>query len=159
MSLKKGSRNVINGPLAEPLKVLIPPLHIKSGLMKHFPIVGCYIKKGIYDGPEIRQLLKDEIFVIKMTSIEKRACRNFENMVEKFRRNCKSPECKKNISKMVNSFNIWSVQWCFSITYSKIKFFEVMSKTNHKRYYFDLRFGFNDSKYIGIYEALRAKGK
>ena len=35
-SLTVGENNVINTPLVDPEKVLIPPLHIKLGLMKQF---------------------------------------------------------------------------------------------------------------------------
>jgi len=31
-----GKKNIINKPLVEPSKVLLPPLHIKLGLMKQF---------------------------------------------------------------------------------------------------------------------------
>lgn len=35
-SLKEGDPNVENEPLIDPIKVLLPPLHIKLGLMKQF---------------------------------------------------------------------------------------------------------------------------
>ncbi|XP_023314144.1 uncharacterized protein LOC111693559 [Trichogramma pretiosum] len=35
-SLEAGHHNVINSPLVDPKKVLLPPLHIKLGIMKQF---------------------------------------------------------------------------------------------------------------------------
>ena len=47
-------------------------------------------------------------------------------------------------------FDAWGLRAkpCISITYLKMRFFEVMSKTTQKRFHFDLKFGFNDLKYI-----------
>ena len=62
------------------------------------------LKEGIFDGTQIRKLLKDDVFVTKMTSIQKRAWLSFENVVEQFLGNVKSPDWKKEVSKMVDSF-------------------------------------------------------
>jgi len=35
-SIESGSKNVVNKSLVEPSKILLPPLHIKLGLMKQF---------------------------------------------------------------------------------------------------------------------------
>ena len=88
-SLKPGDKNIINEPLAEPEKIILPPLHIKLGLMKQLvkalDIHGDYfkyidytfrglseekLKSGIFNGPQIRQLMKDSSFVASMTSEE-----------------------------------------------------------------------------------------
>ena len=77
--LEPGSRNVLLRPLVDLSKELLPPLHIKLGFMKNFVIKGIRqrrqwfsfslwkIKKKcekhfflyIFDGPEIRELMKD----------------------------------------------------------------------------------------------------
>ncbi|GBN17623.1 hypothetical protein AVEN_171133-1 [Araneus ventricosus] len=73
-------KNVINTTLVPPEKVLLPPLHIKLGLMKQFikslPKYGecfrylCYefpklseakLKEGVFTGPDIRKLLSDSL--------------------------------------------------------------------------------------------------
>ncbi|KAI6651281.1 hypothetical protein LOD99_5429 [Oopsacas minuta] len=78
-NLNVGDKNIIHEPLVDPLKILLPPLHIKLGLMKQFVTAldkegNCfkYITKkfyylsdekrkaGIFDGPQIRQLVRDE---------------------------------------------------------------------------------------------------
>ena len=66
--------------LVEPLKILLPPLHIKLGIMKQFvktlPNGPCFmylcdkckylsnakIKEGIFVGPEIKKLIQDGKF-------------------------------------------------------------------------------------------------
>ena len=52
---------------------------------------------------------------------------------------------------LIQQFGIHKKKTCFPITYSKMRFFAVMSKTNRERCFFDLRFGFSDSKYIEIH--------
>ena len=71
--MKVGEANVINEPLVAREKIILPPLHIKLGLMKQFvkalPVTGdCFnficrafpsftiqkLKAGIFDGPQIR---------------------------------------------------------------------------------------------------------
>ena len=42
------------------------------------------MKERIFDGSQIRKLLKDDVFVIKMTSTQKRAWLTFKNVVEQF---------------------------------------------------------------------------
>ena len=73
-----------------PDKALLPPLYIKQGLMKQYIKTldkdgECFkyicqkfsflshenIKAGVFDGPKIRQLLKDKGFIETMSSGEK----------------------------------------------------------------------------------------
>ena len=88
-SLKPEDKNIINKPLVEPEKISLPPLYIKLGLMKQFVKTldfhgDCFkyigytfprlseekLKAGIFNGPQIRQLMKDSSFVASMTSQE-----------------------------------------------------------------------------------------
>ena len=83
--IETGSRNVINKPLVEPAKMLLPPLHIKLGLMKQFvkaldkegkcfaylierfpALSSAKLKEGVFDGPQIRKMLRDENFIATM---------------------------------------------------------------------------------------------
>ena len=80
-SLTPGMKNVIHKPLIKPSKVLPPPLHIKLGIMKNFLkaldvkgpafmyLCGKFptltfekVKAGVFIGPQIRQLFKDQQF-------------------------------------------------------------------------------------------------
>ncbi|ESO06027.1 hypothetical protein HELRODRAFT_160140 [Helobdella robusta] len=73
--------NVINSPLVDRDRILFPPLHIKLGLIKQFTKAldkegGCFnymcqtfpgvtivkLKAGIFDGPQIRRLIRDPEF-------------------------------------------------------------------------------------------------
>ena len=75
------TRKVINNPLVERDRILFPPLHIKLGLIKQFTKAldkhGCCftylcqafprltmekLKAGIFDGPQIRHLIRDPEF-------------------------------------------------------------------------------------------------
>ena len=75
-----GQHNVKHVPLVEPRDVLLPPLHIKLGLMKNFvkamdkegegsaymrtilpKISDAKLKEGIFVGPQIRQLINTVI--------------------------------------------------------------------------------------------------
>ncbi|XP_018399906.1 PREDICTED: uncharacterized protein LOC108777492 [Cyphomyrmex costatus] len=87
-----GSENVIHGSLVDRENILLPPLHIKLGLMKQyvkaldkndkcflylkskFPnLSDAKIKEGIFTGPDIRTLMKDDEFLTYMNSAEKNA--------------------------------------------------------------------------------------
>jgi len=74
-------KNVASPPLVLPEKILLPPLHIKLGLMKNFVkgmdktghgfeytrnkfpnVSDAKINEGILIGPQIRELTQDEQF-------------------------------------------------------------------------------------------------
>ena len=63
-------------------------------------------KEGIFDGPQIRKLLKSDVFYTKIftKSTEKRVWLSFKNNVEQFLGNVKSSDGKKEVSRMVDSF-------------------------------------------------------
>ena len=63
----------------------------------------CYVGIRVFDGPQIRRLLKDDVFVTKMTSTEKRAWLSCKNVVEQFLGNVISPGEKKEVSRIVDS--------------------------------------------------------
>ncbi|QQP36671.1 Uncharacterized protein FKW44_021839, partial [Caligus rogercresseyi] len=86
-----GSYNVIAEPLVPPKNILLPPLHIKLGLMKFFikalskegrafqyilrkfnNITEAKLHAGIFNGPQIRKLLKDANFENSMSPDEKK---------------------------------------------------------------------------------------
>ena len=74
--MQPGSKNVEHPTLADTSKILLPPLHIKLGLLKNFVkamdktgeavqylirkfprLNKAKIKEGVFVGPQIRQLL------------------------------------------------------------------------------------------------------
>ena len=94
-------KNVINEPLVDQKNIILPLLHIKLGIMKlfikaldrdgdcfqyiiclTFPRVSDVKKKaGIFDGPQIRTLLKDKHFMARMTAVKARAWLAFTTVI------------------------------------------------------------------------------
>src|ERR1043165_8429011 len=91
-SLDPGTKSVQHSPLVDPKKILLPPLHIKLGLVKNFVkamnrdgeafkylkekfprLSEAKIKEGVFIGPQIRALLKDEHFHQILRGFEKNA--------------------------------------------------------------------------------------
>jgi hypothetical protein len=98
-----GNKNVIYKLLVDGRNIILPPLHIKLGLMKtfvkatdrnldgfqylklKFPILSdAKIKEGIFVGPQITELLKDEHFECVSNSLELEAWKSFKNVSEHF---------------------------------------------------------------------------
>ncbi|GBN07400.1 hypothetical protein AVEN_229699-1, partial [Araneus ventricosus] len=98
-----GVKNEENEPLGASEKILLPPLHIKLGLMKNFvKAMGCggsgfqylrlkfpkesetKIKEGIFVGPKFRQLMKDLVFESKLTKKEAAAWTSFKELEKSF---------------------------------------------------------------------------
>ncbi|GBN04543.1 hypothetical protein AVEN_205689-1 [Araneus ventricosus] len=94
-----GVKNEENEPLFASEKILLPPLHIKLGLMKNFVKAMDYggsgfqylrlkfpkvsetkIKEGIFVGPLFRQLMKDPVFESRLTKKEAAAWTLFKEL-------------------------------------------------------------------------------
>lgn len=102
-SLEPGKDNVINKTLVESSKVILPALHVKLGLMKNFVkamdktgeaflylrkkfprLSEAKIKEGIFVGPQIHKLFKDEHFNNILTGDEKLAWNSFVQVSTNF---------------------------------------------------------------------------
>ncbi|XP_070613747.1 uncharacterized protein [Erythrolamprus reginae] len=98
--LKPGDPNILHQPLVDRKNIIFSLLHMKLGLMKQFvkalPIEGdCFkylisafpslsfekIKAGVFDEPQIGQLVKDEHFIGTMSEIQKNAWLAFQNIL------------------------------------------------------------------------------
>ena len=120
-----GEKNIINERLVDPAKIIFPPLHIKLGLMKQFVKAlssdsECFkylcsvfpgvtlekLKAGIFDGPQIRTLMKDQGFTQSMTDIEKTAWEAFVLVVKEFLGNKKSENYKELVQSMIESYRV-----------------------------------------------------
>lgn len=118
-----GSYSVKYVPLVDHQKILLPPLHIKLGLMKNFVkaldkdgetfkylvekfprISDAKLKAGIFVGPQIRQLLNDDQFVTKMSTVERRSWEAFRNVVHNFIGNRRSSDYETLVNEMMCSF-------------------------------------------------------
>ncbi|GFS68730.1 uncharacterized protein TNCV_1959331 [Trichonephila clavipes] len=95
--------NVINTLLVSRDRIIRPPLHIKLSIMKQFVKAldksgECFnflsrkfpglsiekLKASIFDGPQIRQLVKDSNFVKSMTEVESKAWNSFVLFMSNF---------------------------------------------------------------------------
>ena len=91
-SLEPGKKSVQHPPFVDPQKILLPPLHIKLGLMNNFVkaldktkagfkylyekfprLSEAKIKEGVFLGPQIRELLRDGNFDHLLHGKEKKA--------------------------------------------------------------------------------------
>ena len=116
--LLPGYKNIINKPLVQRNNIVFPPLHIKLGVMKQFiraldhnsdcfgyicsifPSVSDEKKKaGIFDGPQIRTLLKDSHFPSTMTKVQGRAWTAFSKVVH----NLKAENYKAIVDELILS--------------------------------------------------------
>jgi hypothetical protein len=92
VSLMPGAKNTVRESLVDPQKALLPPPHIKLGLMKQFVKAlqrdgNCFkhlcskfpglseakLNEGIFVGPDIRKLISDEMFETTMSNVEREA--------------------------------------------------------------------------------------
>ncbi|KAK4882730.1 hypothetical protein RN001_006049 [Aquatica leii] len=88
-NMSVGKQNIINPPLVSRDKIILPPLHIKLGFMKQYVKAlnktgPCFeylsrkfpglskekLKAGIFDGSQIRLLMKDNNFIHSMNDLE-----------------------------------------------------------------------------------------
>ena len=102
-NLDSSKKNVIAEPLVDPKDVLLPPLHIKLGLMKNFVkgmnqegqafkylrdkfprLSDAKVKEGIFVGPQIRQLVKDPAFDRVLEGKEKEAWEALKGVIHGF---------------------------------------------------------------------------
>lgn len=74
-------------------------------LFEKFPKLSeAKINEGVFDGPQIRSLLKDENFETKMTQKEKNAWQNFREVSQKFLGNTKDPDYRNIVAELVRNF-------------------------------------------------------
>ena len=114
------SNNIINNPLVDRHKILFPPLHIKHGLIQQFTKAldkdgGCFsylchvfpelsikkLKGGIFDGPQVRKLIRDPEFEKSTTKLEYEAWKAFVLVVKNFLGNSKASNFEELITNML----------------------------------------------------------
>ena len=121
-----GQKNVIYEPLISrrSRRIIFPPLHIKHGLIKQF--VKVFDKKGpcfkyigkvlpaisidelnavILDGPQIQRLIKDDIFVLHVTTAECAAWNFFAVVVKEFLGKTNAANSKELVQVMLTYFH------------------------------------------------------
>ena len=131
-----GENNVINEPLVDRDSILLPPLHIKLGLMKQFFKAldkngDCFryirsrfpgtsyekVRAEIFDGPQIRTLIRDPAFVLHMTVVESAAWCSYVSVVKEFLGKTKA-DCYQDIAKqMLTNFQAVGARMSIKIRY------------------------------------------
>ena len=121
-SLASGDKKVINDPLVDRKNIVFSPLHIKLGLMEQFVKAldhsgECFSyicsnfpglseekkKAGIFDGPQIRTLMRDPSFITSMNETEERAWNAFCNVVQNFLGNKKADNYEEIVEELLMS--------------------------------------------------------
>ncbi|MEL7307752.1 MAG: hypothetical protein AAGK05_07670 [Pseudomonadota bacterium] len=122
-TLQRGMPNIVNDPIVCRDRIIFPPLHIKLGLMKQFVKAlssesECFhhicrvlpglsfekIKAGVFDGPQIRLLMRDSVFPAKMNVLERNAWTSFVTVVENFLGNRKADNYELLVADMLSAF-------------------------------------------------------
>lgn len=124
--LTPGAKNIVHISLVDPQKILLPPLHIKLGIMKQFvkalsksggpcfqylfskfpALSDAKIKEGIFDGPQIRKLMKDTEFSDTMNVAELQAWNSFKEVATKFLGNFRDPTYETIVENMLEKLRI-----------------------------------------------------
>uniref|UniRef100_A0A034VUX7 Uncharacterized protein n=1 Tax=Bactrocera dorsalis TaxID=27457 RepID=A0A034VUX7_BACDO len=118
-----GMDNIKYVPLAMKEKIILPPLHIKLGLIKNFvkaldkegkafnylqnffPIISqAKIKEGIFVGPQIKKLINNDQFKALLSPVEAVAWGSFEMVVSSFLGKHKSPNYEKIVSDLIKNY-------------------------------------------------------
>lgn len=122
-----GENNIAQPQLVLKENIILPPLHIKLGLMKNFVkalnenddamsylktvfprLSEAKIKEGIFVGPQIRKLMNDEEFIEKLSEDEAAAWSAFQNVVNCFLGNTKSRQYEKLIDDLLEKYEMIS---------------------------------------------------
>ena len=121
--LEPGHKNVKHHSLVESSTILLQPLHNKLGLMKNFvktmdlngtaflyvrqklPLLSDgQIREGVFTGPDIRSLLRDEVFDCIITGDEQRTWHAFREVVTSFLGNRRADNYKDLMEELLSSY-------------------------------------------------------
>lgn len=139
-----GASNVRYHPLVPVSRILLPPLHIKLGLIKQFvkalnkdeetfkkirlmfpKLSEAKIAQGIFVGPQVRQMLGSRDLEDSMTAVEMRAWNAFRNVVNGFLGNNKAENFIEIIEELTDSYKALGCRMSLKIHYlhSHLDFF------------------------------------
>ena len=122
-TLKTGMPNIVNDPIVSREKIISSLLHIKLGLMKQFAKAlntdgECFqhifsvlpglsfekIKAGVFNGPQIRALVRDQEFARKMNDKERTAWLSYVAVMANFLGNKKAGNYEILVANMLLAF-------------------------------------------------------
>lgn len=135
-ALVAGEHNVLRAPLVPAEKIVLPPLHIKLGLMKQFvkalnkdgrcfnhivhKLPGVSIQKlraGVLNGPQIRTLIKDPTFVNSMEQVEANAWQAFVLVCQNFLGNIRADNSAQLVGHMLECFRALGCRMSIKVHY------------------------------------------
>ena len=121
--LQPGAHNVKYNALVPVNKILLPPLHIKLGLIKQFvktldrnsetfkeirsmfpQLSDAKVTAGIFVGPQVKKMFSSEALENKMTQVEKKAWHAFKNVIAGFLGNNKADNYKDLVEELLDSY-------------------------------------------------------
>lgn len=162
--LLPGIHNVKHEPLVPVDKILLPPLHIKLGLIKQFikglnsnsealslirqmfpKLSEAKVKGGIFTGPQIRAMLKSKELVDVMTLDERTAFEAFRMVVQHFLGNKRSDNYKELIENLIRSYGVLGCRMSVKMHYlfSHLDFFRPnlgdVSEEHGERFHQDIQ--------------------
>ena len=162
--LAVGDKNIINEPLVNRDRIILPPLHIKLGLMKQFVKAldkdgDCFnyiaqtfsglsiekLKGGIFDGPQIRKLMQDQTFTARMTVVERAAWCSYVSVIREFLGNTKSSNYRILVYVMLQNFQALGARMSIKLHYlfSHLDYFpgnlDDVSEEQGERFHQDIR--------------------
>ena len=140
-----GKYNVKHPPLIDPQKVLLPPLHIKLGLMKNFvkdmdhqgsgfqylkkkfkgKLTDTKLEAGVITGSEIRSVINNSSFPATLNEMELEAWSSFVNVVKNFLGIHKAENHHQLVPNMLKSYEGMECQMSLKILFlhSHLDFF------------------------------------
>lgn len=135
-NLVVGEDNIQRNALVRKENIILPPLHIKLGLIKNFAkklnkdgeafahlrlifpqLSFAKIKEGVFAGPEIKKLLKDERFPTLLSPIESAAWNSFNLVVQNFLGNHKSSNFKQIVEDLIKNYEAMGMFYLLYIWY------------------------------------------
>ena len=162
--LAVGDKSIINDPLVNRDRIVLPPLHIKLGLIKQFVEAldkngGCFnyitktfpglsmenLKVGTIDGSQIPKLMQDQTFTARMTVAERAAWCSCVSMIRDFLGNTKASNYRNLMDVMLQNFQARGARMSikFHYLFSYLDYFSEnlgdISEEQGERFHQDIR--------------------
>ena len=118
-----GLKNVANPSLVSPNKIILPPLQIKLSIIKQFvkaldkncdamnflktkfpKLSSAKVTEGVFNGPQLRQLLLNQHFDDSLTPVQKVAWLSFRNVCNGFLGRLKAANFESPIKSMMKNY-------------------------------------------------------
>ena len=140
-------KNIINEPLVNRDRIILPPLHIKLCLMKQFvkaldrngdclnyiaktfPSLSMEkLKAGIFDGPQICKLMQDQAFTPRITVGGRAAWCSYVSVMQEFLGNTKASNYWNLVDVMLQSFQALGARMSIKLHYLFILPYRLFSR-------------------------------